>query len=99
MKYLSRLWHGELTLQNAFWNWAVFGGLTINVVTSALFLFLILADQPVIALFVGYGFSLPYNVIVTMGVWRSAERFSGERRWADLAKFVTVIGMILLSIT
>ena len=99
MKYLSRLWHGELTLQNAFWNWAVFGGLAINVVTSALFLFLIMADQPVIALIVGYGISLPYNVIVTTGVWRSAERFTGERRWADRAKIATVIGMILLSVT
>ena len=99
MKDLSHLWRGELTLQNAFWNWAVFGGLAINVATSALFLFLIMADQPIIALIVGYGISLPYNVIVTMGVWRSAERFSGERRWADLAKIVTVIGMILLSVT
>lgn len=99
MKNLSHLWRGELTLQNAFWNWAVFGGLAINVITSALFLFLIMADKPVIALIVGYGFSLPYNVIVTMGVWRSAERFSGERRWADRAKIATVIGMILLSVT
>jgi hypothetical protein len=99
MKYLSHLWHGELTLQNAFWNWAVLGGLTINVVTSALFLFLIMADLPIIALIVGYGFSLPYNVIVTTGVWRSADRFPGEQRWADIAKIVTVIGMILLSVT
>ncbi len=98
MKNLCHLWRGELTLQNAFWNWAVFGGLTVNVVTTALFLFLITADRPISALIVGYAFPVPYNAIVLVGVWRSAERFAGERRLADLARIVTVIGMVLLSI-
>ncbi len=97
MKNLCRLWHGELALQNAFWNWAVFGGLTINVVTTALFLFLIIADRPISALIVGYAIPVPYNAIVLVGVWRSAERFAGERRLADYARIVTVIGMVLLS--
>ena len=99
MNHLSRLWHGELALQNAFWNWAVFGGLIVNVVSSALFLFLITADRLIMALIVGYAFSLPYNLIVLVGVWRSAERYAGDRRWADLAQIVTVVGMVLLSVT
>ena len=99
MKHLFRLLQGELALENAFWNWAVFGGLIINVSSSTLFLFLIMADQPISALIVGYAFSVPYNVIVSVGVWRSAGRYAGERRWADLARIVTVIGMILLSVT
>jgi hypothetical protein len=99
MKNLCRLWHGELTLRNAFWNWAVFGGLIINVASSALFLFLIMADRPISALIVGYAFSVPYNAIVLVGVWRSAKRFAGERRLADFARIVTVIGMVVLSVT
>ncbi len=99
MSSLCRLWRGELALPNAFWNWAVFGGLGINVASSALFLFLIMADRPIFAFIAGYGLSVPYNVIVSVGVWRSAERYAGERRWADLARIVTIIGMILLSVT
>ncbi len=99
MKTLCRLWHGELELRNVFWKWAVFGGLLINVASSTLFLFLIMADRPISALIAGYAFSLPYNAIVLVGVWRSAERFSGERRLADLARIVTVIGMVVLSVT
>ncbi len=99
MKNLNRLWRGELELHNAFWNWAVIGGLTINVVSSGLFLFLIMADRPIFALIAGYALSLPYNVIVSVGVWRSADQFTGERRWADLARIVTVAGMVLLSVT
>ncbi len=99
MTHLFRLWQGELALENAFWNWAVFGGLIVNVVSSALFLFLIMADRPISGLIAGYAFSVPYNIIVSVGVWRSAERYSGERRWADLARIVTVFGMVVLSVT
>jgi hypothetical protein len=99
MNTLCRLWRGELALPDAFWNWAVLGGLAINVASSALFLFLIIADRPISAFIAGYAFSVPYNVIVSVGVWRSAERYAGERRWADLARIVTIIGMILLSVT
>ena len=99
MNHIGQLWRGELTLQNAFWNWAVFGGLIINVTSSALFLFLIMADRLIVALIFGYAFSLPYNVTVTVGVWRSAERYAGEHRWAKLAQIVTVIGFVLLSVT
>ena len=99
MNHIGQLWRGELTLQNAFWNWAVFGGLIINVASSALFLFLIMADRLIAALIFGYAFSLPYNFTVTVGVWRSAERYAGEYRWAKLAQIVTVIGFVLLSVT
>ncbi len=99
MNSLCRLWRGELALPDAFWNWAVLGGLAINVASSALFLFLIIADRPLSAFIAGYAFSVPYNVIVSVGVCRSAERYAGERRWANLAQIVTIIGMILLSVT
>ena len=99
MNNLRRLWRGELALADAFWNWAVFGGLAINVATSALLLFLIMADRPIFAFIAGYAPSVPYNVIVSVGVWRSAERYVGERRWADRARIVTIIGMVLLSVT
>ena len=99
MKNLIRLWKGELPLETAFWYWAVLGGLIVNMASSALFLVLLVADRPIEALIAGYGFSVPYNVIATVGVWRSAGRYEGERSMAELARLVTVIGMTLLSVT
>ena len=99
MNVLRRLWKGDLPLQQAFWHWAVAGGLVVNLLTSVLFLALIMGDLIVTAFVVGYALSLPYNIVATVGVWRSAERYEGERRWADLARIVTVAGMILLSVT
>ncbi|WOH53538.1 hypothetical protein [Bradyrhizobium sp. sBnM-33] len=98
MNALRRLWKGDLPLRQAFWNWAVAGGIAVNVLTSILFLALIMGDHIVAAFVVGYVFSLPYNIIATVGVWRSAARYEGERPWADLARIGTVVGMILLSV-
>jgi hypothetical protein len=99
MKALQRLWRGEIALPDAFWNWAVIGGLAVNLISSAAFLFLIMAERPVAAALAGYLVSVPYNVVVVVGVWRAAERYDGERRWADLARVVTAVGMMLLSVT
>ena len=99
MNQVMLLWRGEMDLQTAFWNWAVFGGLIINLVSSGLFLLLAVNDQIGAAIIVGYGCSLPYNLLASVGVWRSADRYTGDQRWAELAKTITAIGMTLLSIT
>ena len=99
MSSLTRLWRGEIPLPQAFWNWAVFGGIAVNGLTSILFFTLLLNGHTALAFVVGYALSVPYNAFVTVGVWRSAARYDGERRWADLARAVTLVGMTLLSLT
>ena len=59
----------------------------------------IAADRPIAALVVGYLLSVPYNILVLVGVWRSAERDDGPPARANLIRIVTLVGMILLSLT
>jgi hypothetical protein len=99
MTRLRALWSGNLPLGEAFWTYAVSVGLTVNLITTLLFLVLISWDRPVAALFVGYALSVPYNVVALVGVWRSAGRYQGERIHADLARIVTLVGMVLLSVS
>ncbi len=94
-----RLWRGELPLGRAFWTYAVFGGLIVNMTTSALFLVLAMNHLIIAALIAGYAVSVPYNLIVLVGVWRSAGRYQGERIHADLARIVTLGLMAVLSVT
>jgi hypothetical protein len=89
---------GNLPLGDAFWAWAVIGGLLVNISTSIAFLALITNDLPWAALIVGYGFSVPYNVVVLVGVWRSAARHDGPQVHADLARGATLILMTVLSL-
>ena len=99
MSKLSTLWGGEYALSDAFWTWAVTMGLLVNVVTSVLFLILITQDLPWAALLIGYGISLPYNVVATVGVWRAAARYDGPAIHADLARVATLALMAALSLT
>ena len=99
MTRLRALWSGDLPLGEAFWTYAVVGGLAVNLITSLLFLALISWDRPLAALFVGYALSVPYNIVALVGVWRSAARYEGERIHADLARILTLVGMVLLSVT
>jgi hypothetical protein len=99
MAKLRDLWSGELPLGEAFWTFAIGIGLLVNLTTSALFLALITVDRPWAALFVGYVLSVPYNVVAVVGVWRSANRHQGAAGLADLARIVTIVVMLLLSVT
>jgi hypothetical protein len=98
MKKLRALWSGELPLGEAFWTFAIGIALLVNLTTSALFLALITFDRPWAALIVGHVLSVPYNVVALVGVWRSANRYQGAAALANLARIVTVVALLLLSV-
>ena len=99
MTKLLALWSGDLVLNEAFWTWTVTVGLLVNIATSILFLVLILQDLPLAAVLVGYGLSVPYNIVATVGVWRSAARYRGPSLHADLARIASVLLMAALTLT
>jgi hypothetical protein len=99
MTKLLALWSGDLALNEAFWTWTVTVGLLVNIATSILFLVLILQDQPLAAVLVGYGLSVPYNIVATVGVWQSAARYGGPSLQADLARIASVLLMAALTLT
>jgi len=99
MRRLRRLWVGEVPLQDAFWGWAVMGGLIVNITTTLAFLALVAMDQAIAAFVVGYGCSVPYNIVAVVGVWRAADRHQGDPVLANAARFVTLVAMVVVSIT
>ena len=99
MTKLRFLWCGKLPLGEAFWTWAITIGILVNVVTSLLFLILIVLDRPWMALLLGYGLSVPYNLVATVGVWRSAAQYDGPSRHADIARLSTLVLMVILTVT
>jgi len=99
MSGIRALWRGDVSLSEAFWTWALMLGLAVNAVTSIAFMALISFDYPIPALLVGYGISLPYNMVAVVGVWRAAARYEGPTLHADLARGGTVALMGILSVT
>lgn len=97
MSALGRLWRGELPLAQAFWTWAVLGALLVNGTTSLAFLALLAQGWTWTALLVGYALSVPYNLVVLVGVWRAAER--DRSVLAEAARWVALVWLVLLSLT
>ncbi len=98
IKLVKCLWAGELPLRQAFWQYAVGYGLLINLVTSLAFLALIARDANTALIVLAFALPVPYNVLVVMAVWRSANRYAGSETWADMARIGTVIWMVVLTI-
>jgi len=96
---LLRLWRGGYTLAEAFWTWAVLVALVVNLSTTIAFFWLIMANQYVAAIIVGYVCSIAYNIVAGVGVWRSAGRPDADPRWAGTARLAVVLGMTILSLT
>lgn len=97
MSRLVCLWRGELPLAQTFWTWAGLGALLVNGLTSLGFFALIAEQRPWAALLVGYGLSLPYNLVVLVGLWRAAGRNGTSA--GVLARWAGLLWLLLLSVT
>ena len=99
MKQIGRLWAGDVPLAEAFWQYAILYGLLVNLVTSLLFLALVINEANVLLLVLAYGVPVPYNFVVAVAVWRSAGRYPGPKEHVNMARLVTVIWMVVLTAT
>lgn len=97
MNGLRRLWGGELPLAVAFWDWAVLGGLVVNLPLIFAMALLLSEGQALAALLVGYAAPLPYNVAALVGVWRCAARYPGPPAWAHAARIGALLWLGFLT--
>jgi hypothetical protein len=95
---LRRLWAGEVPLAQAFWSWTVVVGTALNAASSLLAMALLAMDAPAMAAVGVFGLPIPYNVLMVVAVWRSAESYAGPRLWADLARIGVLLWAIAASV-
>ena len=99
MKQIGRLWAGDVPLAEAFWKYAVLYGLLVNLITSLLFLALVINEANAVVLILAYAIPVPYNFVIAVAVWRSANSYAGPKEHANLARVVTVVWMVALTAT
>ena len=98
MELVKRLWAGDLPLRRAFWDYAVFYGLLVNLVTDVAFFSLLMNDANLVLVALAFAIPIPYNVLVVVAVWRSAARYLGPKKWAELARVGIVVWMVALTL-
>jgi hypothetical protein len=88
---LIALWSGDFPLGQAFWHYAIAYGTIANILATAAAIAAVLAGLPD-AVAIGLHFlPLPYVVMAVVGVWRSADKYRGDPKWAGIAKAAVIV--------
>ena len=93
--FFGRLLAGDYGLPVTFWVFAVLVGFLFNFIMSALMV------VPGIGHAIGLLLLLlwtPYGIMVLVGTWRAATRYTGPAVWAVLAKLVVILGAVVSAV-
>ena len=90
------LWRGELPLSQAFWEYAGFYGLIAGVASNAAVAAIFLMQLPLAFAVMLHLLPVPYYVVATVGVWRSADRYQGAALWASAARLAVIVWVAIL---
>ena len=95
---LRRLWAGEVSLGRVFWSYAIGLGSLLSVLATLAAMAALTVDGAELIGLGLYVLPIPYNVLMVVAVWRSADAYPGPRLWADLARPVVLVWAVLASI-
>ena len=92
---LMKLFRGEIKLLLTFWTFFISLPLLGDMVFTQLVFPLLDVESSAgtAAMFVWGTFMLVYGIIASIGLWRSACRYTGPSHWALLAKACAVLGI------
>ena len=80
MRTIVEFWRGNLPLGRAFWLWGILGGGAVSLFSTLFALALLAAEAPAWPAIVVFAAYIPWNLVLLVGVWRSAEQGRGEPR-------------------
>jgi len=92
------LWRGDLPLGRAFWLWGVLGGGVVALFATIFALALVTAGAPTWLAVLVFAAHLPWNLVLLVGVWRSAGRPEVGSDTAVLARAVIAAWAVALSV-
>ena len=90
-RLVSELWNGRLPLARIFWEFAVAYGTILNLVTTLAAFAAFSRNWPAAIGLVLFFLPAPYNLLMVVGVWRSARHYSGPAIWSTLARALILV--------
>lgn len=99
MDFIGSIWRGEAPLAKVYWFYGAIGSFLFFLVPTTLLAgsTLLAFENPAMLAFLaiyGLGFAPTYIVIISVGIWRSANVYQGRALWGLLAKVSVVLGII-----
>jgi hypothetical protein len=91
--FLKTLWSGNFGLPMTYWVYGVLGGIVWAVGILAL------SPEPDSSLDQIVRFLLiAYGAVVYVGIWQAANKYTGNKAWAVLAKFMVIVVALPIAI-
>jgi hypothetical protein len=95
MDLIKRIWNGELPLVKVYWVYGVLVGLLIKVFVEVSYSFVSINHLQFYSYFL-IAILIPYQLLISVGIWRSATVYTKNKVWAVLAKIAAVIGLLVV---
>jgi hypothetical protein len=89
---LAQLWRGELPLARALIGYALIYGLAVNLLISGVALVAYIMTSSSVLLMLLHFAAVPYNILASVGAWRSIDRLKGRPELAAVAR-ISVVGI------
>jgi hypothetical protein len=89
-RLVADLWDGRLPLARVFWEYTIVYGSFANLIATLVALAAFAHDWIVLGLAI-HLLPVPYNLLMIVSVWRSANRYSGPTIWSALARPLVLV--------
>jgi hypothetical protein len=98
IRRIVEFFRGGLPLARAFWVWGILGGGIVSLFSTLFALALVAASAPAWLAALAFAAHIPWNVVLLVGIWRSAGRPEVSPAAANLARLTILAWVLVLSI-
>ena len=98
IRTIVEFFRGGLPLGRAFWLWGILGGGIVSLFSTLLALTLVAASAPAWLAVLAFAAHIPWNLMLLVGIWRSAGRPEVSPAAANLARTVILAWVVVLSL-
>ena len=98
IRTIVEFFRGGLPLGRAFWLWGIVGGGIVSLFSTLLALTLIAAGASAWVAVLAFAAHIPWNLMLLVGIWRSAGRPEVSPAAANLARIVILAWVVVLSL-
>lgn len=94
MNFLGQLWRGEVALVKTYWIYGVLVSFLLNGAVLLISRNLVGITGAPWLLLVFWAISILYTLFIAVAIWRSADKYPGQKVWAILAKVMVVLSVL-----
>ena len=87
-KYFAEFFDGNLSLPHSYWLFGVVYSIIVGVIIAIIVVSFGMPDKTINVL------ALPWLIYISIGIWKSSDKYKGPKFWSILAKIAVVLSVI-----